>query len=254
MKKYILALAIFALAFPAYAADPDGGEITTTAISNTSILVQITTAPSAVDSVFVCYFRGAETDTTFAAQIDTVTTNKSLNNLDPSVTYTVFLLVRQGAGGPSDISDKDEVTTYGPEIESNPNRTELNHVERVIRATSWRPGSVLETFTLSGSAASDSSGQYLPWKHNSIIVKATQAGDSVKAMLYTWYGRREMTQKGTDTGFASSVDSLNITGQGIFAKTLQSELAAPAMYFKLQTYTGNGKNAAFELYLSRERY
>ncbi len=251
---FIISIAALVWAVISWAGAPTGGVIMTTVRTNQTILVQPTTAPTAVDSVFICYFAGASTDTTFAALIDTVTTAKLLTGLNPAKQYIVFLLSRQGAGAATALSDKDTVIVYGPEIEQNPNSVLMHSSEQIIRALSWRPTSVLTTFTINGASDADSSGQYIPYKSNSLIVKATQAGDSVNVTLYTFYGQRTMTQTGATVGFTSSQDSLNITAPGTFGKTLTLNLAAPVMYFKLQAYTGNGKNTAIEIYLTRDRY
>lgn len=238
----------------AFAADPDGGAITATVRTNTTAMIQITTAPDAVDSVFVCHIAEGSTDTTFDALIDTVTTSKLITGLRPASVNYWFLLTRQGAGGPTALSDIDTLTQYGPEIELIPTTLALTATEKMVRAVSWRPDTIYETFTVNGTSGVDSTGHYRAWKNNSLTVKATQAGDSVKVMAYIAYGHREMTQTGATFGFAAYEDSLNISSVGTFRKTLTANLAAGTMYIKFQGYTGNGKNAAIEVQLIRDRY
>lgn len=238
----------------AFAADPDGGAITATVRTNTTAMIQITTAPDAVDSVFICHIAEGSTDTTFDALIDTVTTAKLITGLRPASVNYWFLLTRQGAGGPTALSDIDTLTQYGPEIELIPTTLALTATEKMVRAVSWRPDTIYETFTVNGTSGVDSTGHYRAWKNNSLTVKATQAGDSVKVMAYVFYGNRTMTQTGETFGFTSSADSLNISSEGVFGKTLQLNLAAPVLYVRFNGYAGNGKNTAIEVYLNRDRY
>ncbi|MDO8716410.1 MAG: hypothetical protein Q7J73_06335 [Dehalococcoidales bacterium] len=242
-----------AIATKAFGVTPTGGTITVTARTNTTALVQISTHPTAVDSVFICYIRvtGAA-DTIFVALTDTVVTSKLVSGLPPGLNANFFLLTRQGAGGPSAISNKETETIYGPEIEATPNTNLMELVEQLVRAVSWRMTSILNTFTLSGTAASDSTGHYKKWKRNTVIINARQAGDSVKVMMYTFYGYRDMTQAGATVGFVSSGDSLNINAPGTHALRL-SGYDAPAMYFKFQSYSGNGKDDSLTVYLDRKR-
>jgi hypothetical protein len=235
-----------------------GGTITTSVVTNTQVLIKITTNPSSttggIDTVYVCHIKIGGTDTTFAAIIDSVIVTKLITGMSPNYQAAWFLLVRDTTGKTA-ISDKDTVTVYSPEKESGQFDTKMFGTEQVITATSWRPYSLTSAFTINGSAGADSSAHYTPWKNNSLIVSSSQAGDSVKVMLYTWYGYRDMSsQTGATVGFASSKDSLNISGEGVFAKTLTPNMAAPVMYFKLQGYAGNGKNSSLQIYLTRDRY
>ena len=258
MRKFIpaiwvmLAMAFFSLLVWAVTPNPTGGAATFSVRTNTSVLAQITTAPTAVDSVFICYIKKGTTDTSFVSQIDSVTSTKLVTNLQPGLNAYFFLLIRQGAGGKTALSSKTDLTLYGPEIEQTPNTNALELTEKLVRAVSWRPASVLETFVLNGTAAQDSSGHYKKWKRNSLIVKATQGGDSVKVMVYTFYGYRDMTQTGATVGFVSSGDSLNVNKQGTFLMRLSGS-DATAMYFKFQAYSGNGKNDSLSVYLDRKR-
>lgn len=257
MRRLFLFMAILVfLPVISWAAAPTGGVITTTVRTNTTVLVQVTTAPTAVDSVFICRIKIGGTDTIYIAQIDSVTKAKVISSEPPGLNAAYFLRVNQGtkAAGKTAISDKDTVTVFGPEIEAMPATNANRLIEKVIRAVSWRPTTVTETFTVNGATGADSSGHYNAWKSNGIVVVATQAGDSVKTMLYTFYGHRDMTQTGETAGFVSSQDSLNISSIGTFGKTLTLNLATSVMYFKLQGYAGNGKNSAIEIYLTRDRY
>ena len=220
--------------------------------TNATVLIKTTTLPTECDTVYVCYIPIGSTDTTFVAS-DSTYAIELLSGLTPSLYAAFFKVVRDE--GKTAVSAKDTVRVYSPERESGAADRELNYTERVIRALSWRPTSVIETLTVDGMVGADSSGHYEPWNHNSITVEATQAGDSVKVMLYTWYGHRDMKiQKGITTGFVPSADSLNITGPGIFGKTLTLNMAAPVMYFKLQSYVANGQNTAINIWLTRDRH
>ena len=219
-KTWAILLIAVLLAAAVYAADPDGGKITSSVLTNTSVRIAITSHPDAVDSVFVCRIAIGGTDTIFVAQIDTVTTTSTITGEPPGLNAAYFLLVRQGAGGPSAISDKDTLQIYGPEIERDPSAREFHIAEKMIRAVSWRPYNVLDEFTVNGATSEDSSGVYSLWKNNSFVFTATQDGDSVKAMVYFSFGHRNMTQKGTTIGFTAYTDSLNITSGGTFRKTL----------------------------------
>lgn len=254
----IIMLSIFVFMFssspPAIGA-LSGGVITTTARTNTTVLVQITTHPSGgvvADSVNICKLLIGGTDTTFITTCDTLTTAKVLTSQIPAQQAIYFLLVR-GVAGLTAISDKDTVTVYGPEIESDATDNEVAYNEKMIRATSWRPTSVLETFTINGSTGKDSTAIYTPWDYNAVTVDASQAGDSVKVMLYVCYGSRTMTQIGATQGFTAAAESLNVSTEGIFGKTFTSHVAAPSMYFRLNGYAGNGKNTSVVIWLNRRR-
>lgn len=260
MTILLLVLAIAGATPSAMAANPSAGAISVTVLTNQTLTVAITTAPAAVDSVFLCRFIGSATDTLFVAEVDTTDTSVSVTDEVPGRTSTYFLVAR--GSGKTALSAKSTITMYGPETEYIPAtkndrdamaRT-LFLTEKVIRAVSWRPSTVLETFKLDGAAATDSSGHYTPWKNNSIVAIATQAGDSVATMLYVHYGYRVMTQTGATKGFSAAVDSLNITGPGTFTKTLTANTALPTMYFTFGSYAGNGHDAEVELFLTRERY
>jgi len=258
MKKtwatLLIAVLFATAALIAHAADPYGGRIAATLVSNTSTKVTITTRPAAVDSVFVCRVVSGTSDTLFVAQIDTTTSSVTVTGLNPGETNYWFLLTRQGAGGPTALSDIDTLTQYGPEIEAYPNATALHLVESMIRAVSWRPSNILTTFTVNGATGADSTGHYRPWNNHSITVKASQAGDSVKVMAYIAYGKRLMTQTGATFGFGAYTDSLNIYDAGTFTKTLTANTAFETMYIKFAGYTGNGKNTAIEVEYVRDRY
>lgn len=250
----IMWVIILAFVNAAWSAAPTGGVITTNVRTNTDVLVQVTTAPTAVDSVFVCYIKIGGADTVFTAQIDSVTKAKVVTSQPPGLNAAYFLLVRQGAGGKTAISNKDTMIVYGPEIEAAPNTNAMRLNEKMVRAVSWRPLSILTTFTVNGSTGSDSTGHYNLWKNNAFVFSATQAGDSVKAMAYFAFGYREMSQAGATFGFSAYSDSVNITGPGIFRKTITTSTAFGVMYIKFAGYVGNGKNAAIEVYAIRDRY
>ena len=237
-----------------WAANPSGGVITTTVRTNTTALIRVTTAPTAVDSVHICYISGS--DTLYAAKIDTTTTNKVISGFSPGTTKTFFLLVNQGtrAAGKAAISDKDTVTFYSPGIEATPNTNISQLTEQMIRAVSWRPTSVLTAFTVNGPTGADSTGHYNLWKNNAFVFKASQAGDSVKVMAYFAYGYRDMTQTGDTFGFTAYADSININAPGIFRKMLTTSTLFGMMYIKFDGWSGNGKNAAIEVYSIRDRY
>jgi len=254
MKKILVVGILFLTLFcyKVYAA-LDGGAITTTVRSNTQVLIQITTLPTGgVDSVYVCRMTYGGSDTSFVATIDSVTTNKMITGQSPNLHAIYFLKVCGNAG--YTISDKDTVTVYPPEIGETVNSATESYVERVIRAISWRPISVLNTFTLDGSAATDSSAVYEPWKTNSVIITATQAGDSVKTIFYVHYGYRVMTQTGEWVGFCAKSESLNVSSAGTWGMTLLQSLNAPSMYYSFGSYEGNGKNASLRVDLKRDRY
>lgn len=259
---YIMAALVIALMMcgdVVWAAAPTGGAISITQDTNIAYTISIDTAPANIDTLYRCTLSGS--DTTFVAISDTTAESVEVTGISPGTAITTFLLVR-GEDGKTAISDKETFTMYGPETEYIPatkndrdamTRT-LFLIEKVIRAVSWRPSTVLETFTLDGAAATDSSGHYTPWENNSLVAVATQAGDSVATMLYVHYGYRVMTQTGATKGFAAAVDSLNITGPGTFTKTLTANIALPTMYFTFGSYAGNGHDAEIELFLTRERY
>lgn len=251
---------MFVTASVAWGAAPTGGAISITQMSNTAYTITIDTAPANIDTLYRCTLAGS--DTTFAATLsDTTATSVAVTGVDPLTAITTFLLVR-GEDGKTAISDKETFTMYGPEIEYYPiNRNDqlaydrnLHLTEQVIRAVSWRPNSLLSTFTLDGTTGADSSAVYTPWKNNAIVVHATQDGDSVKVKLYTYYGYRTMTQTGATVGYVSSVDSLDINATGVFFKTLTPNIAAPAMYYTLKAYADNGKDTEIQIYLTRDRY
>lgn len=258
MRRTLFFAGIMIVLFPILAwgttPPPTGGVITTIVRTNTTVMVQVTTAPTAVDSVFICTMVAGSSDTSFVAQIDSVTKAKLVTGQSPGVARIFFLLSRQGAGGKTAISDKDTVTVYGPEIEATPKTNALSLIEQMIRAVSWRPNSVLTTFTVNGATGADSTGEYYLWKNNAFVFKSSQAGDSVKVMAYFAYGYRDMTQAGATFGFAAYTDSLNITGPGVFRKMLTTSTVFGVMYVKFQGYAGNGKNAAIEAYAIRDRY
>jgi len=231
----------------------NGGTIVTTVVNNTNVLVQMTTKASTADSVYICRMYPGSSDTTFLALIDTTIVNRLMSSQVPGRQSIYFVLARDGAGHTA-ISDKDTVTVYSPEIGEETSSNIMRKVEKVITATSWRPYNPTESFTLSGSAAKDSSGVYEPWKNNTLVAVASQAGDSVKAIVYITYGYREMTQLGNWIGFTVPLDSLAITSSGVFKKSFTVNLAYPSMYFTFGSYAGNGKNSSIALYLTRDRY
>jgi len=233
-----------------------GGVIETEVRTNTQVLIKITTLPvgtASVDSNDICYILPASSDTTFYSTIDATTRNSIVSDLEPGKQYIFFVRSMDDTGHTA-ISDKDTITMYYPEIEEYNASNILHKTEKVITATSWRPYNITESFTLNGTADTDSSAVYEPWKNNALIVFASQDGDSIKTMVYINYGYREMTQLGSWIGFSSPIDSLNITGVGVFNKTLTSNLAYPSMYFTLGSYVDNGANSSITMYLTRDRY
>jgi hypothetical protein len=250
----LFAAGVLLAANMAYAGNPTGGAISATPHTNTAVRIAITTAPTAVDSVFICKFDAGSADTTFVSLVDSTAATYIISGQSPNSTAYWFLLTRQGAGEKTALSAKDTVTTYGPEIEATPGASALHLVEKMIRAVSWRPSTVYTTFTINGPTGADSTGHYRPWKAHGITVKASQAGDSVNVMAYIAYGKRDMKQTGETFGFAAYSDSLNITGPGVFRKTLTANVASETMYIKFAGYNDNGKNAAIEIEYVRDRY
>jgi len=257
MKKILLvASVLLVLAGNAFAAIVTEPVISAEARTNTKVLIKITTLPTAdvsIDSTDVCYFLLGATDTLFASSITSTTKNKVLTGFTPGKAYAFFVRVRDDTLYTA-ISNIDTVTMYYPEIEATPDTKELFLTDLVATATSWRPDEVTTTFTFTDSSGEDSTCIFIPWENNSISVVASQAGDSVNVTLYTRYGYREMTQKGTLYGATLSGDSLNITSPGFFHKTLTANTAYPSMYFYMKSYNPNGKNASLTLYLNRRRY
>lgn len=252
MKSLIFGI-ILALFAGIVSGAPTGGVITTTVRTNTTALVQVTTAPTAVDSVFICYFAGSSTDTTFAATADSTTTNQLLSSLNPGKRYIVFLLVRQGAGELTALSDKDTITVYPPEIETAPASNVLASISKLFTATSWKPTALTESFTLNGTSAVDSTGVIELFKNTSFLVKTSQAGDSTKVMGYIHYGYRQTTQTGSWVEYALK-DSVNVSAPGGTLKVLSGHPPGAQCYIRWNSYAGNGKNTALEAYAIRERY
>jgi len=223
------------------------GAFDLTALTNQSAHIFITTAPTEVDSVYVCY-----ADTTFAALGDSATTSYVITGLSPGVAYDFFLVTRDE--GDTKVSASQEVTIYGPEIEVNP--TTLNMVDKqpLIQALSWRPATILDSLVVDGASGADSSMVFIPYKTNSVVLNVTSAGDSVNVMGYLWYGERTMTQKGATVGYQVSPDSLNITKAGKFGWTFTRDVGAPAAYLKFEAYGDNGQNTTIDATLNRDRY
>ena len=223
------------------------GVITAQANTNQSALIRFTTAPTLCDSVYYCY-----DDTTFAALGDSTMGAKVITGLSPGVDYTFYAVTRNS--GATVVSNKDTVTVYGPEIEEAPNTGVMSKNEKIVRAVSWRPVTVLETFTVNGASGADSSGVYNLWDENSLVLNFTQGGDSVNVMLYTWYGSREMTQTGETHGFVATQDSLNIDAPGTYGISLTPDTGAQCAYWAFGAYGDNGKNTAVEAWLNRRKY
>lgn len=260
MKHTIIAIlaCVLMLSTAAWGAAPTGGAISITQDSNTAYTIAIDTAPANIDTLYRCTLSGS--DTTFVTLADTTATSVSVTGIDPLTSIITFLLNR-GEDGKTAISDKETFTMYGPEIEYYPSTRndqaaydrDLQLTEQVIRAVSWRPDTLLDTFTIADAAGRDSTAVYTPWKNSAIIAKAT--GDSVKVILRTWHGYREMTQTGDTEGFAvSDADTLDLNEAGTFVKTLTANTAFPSMYWTLEGYTDNGHATEVQLWLSRERY
>jgi hypothetical protein len=249
------------LSTAAWGAAPTGGAISITQDSNTAYTITIDTAPANIDTLYHCTLSGS--DTTFVTILSdtTATSEIEVTGLSPLDSIIAFLLTR-GEDGKTAISDKESFTMYGPEIEYYPSSRndreaydrDMQMVEQVIRGVSWRPDTLLDTFTIADDGR-DSTAVYTPWKHNSLVAVAT--GDSVKVILRTWYGYRDMTQTGDTYGFAVSTaeaDTLDLTAAGTFTKTLTENTAYPCMYWTLEGYTDNGHATEVQLWLSRERY
>ncbi len=249
--KHFLTI-IIVLLFP-HKADSavTAGDINVIVTSNTQVLVQITTLATEIDSVYIGRLVVTDSDTVFTV-IDSTATLLSVNDLSPWANLEFIMIVRD-TNGDTSLSVPDTVRIYAPELERNPNTTALLTTERMITATSWRP-SITESFTVNGANLGDSSGVYIPFIRNAFTVVATQAGDSVKTMIYIHYGYRELTQKGDVIGFTAASESLNVTGIGVFGKTLTAGVTAPSMYFTTGGYVGNGKDASLTIDLTRDRY
>lgn len=172
MQKIILmALVLILMAAPlAWCADPSGGAITVTQLSNTSVRMNIVTAPANIDTLYRCDFVAGATDTTFVALSDTTAASVTVTSMVPGEGHEYFLLVR-GEDGDTAISNKVAFTMYGPETEYIPatandkaamDRT-YKLTELVIGALSWRPDTLQESFTLVGETDRDSTAVYTPW-------------------------------------------------------------------------------------------
>lgn len=235
---------ICALVSIAYAAT-SGGTIATTVTSSSSIKITVSTAASTVDSLMICYFKGASTDTTFVAYLDTTATDTTLVDLDPDTQYIVFL---KAIGTTSKISDKDTVTTYPIALGDASRNGFLTR--KVATARSWpMTASTMDyTFDLNGIAALDSSLVYYAKTYNGLDVYATQAADSCVAGIYfipiNWSGT--YTDYTSFQQAATVADSIAISSAGLFRETLQLPVGRYYM-IRILTHTGNGKDADYTL-------
>ena len=249
--KYLIAALILLLTLPGVASGAvNGGAITGVVNSNTSVTITLTTLASEVDSVIVAKI--VATDTLYCAVIDSTTVVSTITGIPPNQTGYYFVIGR--SGGLTAYSNYDTLTTHPPDIQDNGSVGKLLWTELVRTATSWQPTTETESFTINGTAATDSSAVYEVWPNNNLLIKTTQAGDSTVFMLYVHYGYREMVQTGSWFGFDTSVDSLAVIAPGTHSKTLTANVAAPSMYFTLGSYAGNGKNAAVSIELTRSRW
>ncbi len=257
MRKSIIPVLIFMFivfaGMQVYAA-VNAGEATIAVRTNTKIFVTITTHPSDVtaDSVYVCKIVSGTTDTLYIAQTDTLANNLWVTGQVPGQTSTYFLLARKA--GATDVSETSELTMYPPEYEDPPASNVQREITKLWTATSWRPTNEMTySLTLDGYDVTDSTGVVEIWKTNGVMVVATQAGDSVKAVLYVKQAYRERTQTGSWIGNGAAIDSLNITSPGSFFKTFSAVTAAPDMYMSIGSYTNNGHNASYTIYTIRDR-
>jgi len=228
-----------------------GGAITTTVTSSTKLRLQVTTLPHQGESLYVAWFRGTASDTTFAALMDSTQTDTTLT-VDQNTRYIVFLLNRRTTGQTA-ISDKDTVTSY-PIALGDASRSGFL-TRKLATAASWPlTASTMDyTFDLNGIAALDSTLVYYAKTYNGLDVYATQAGDSCVAAVYAipinWSG----TFSDGTTWFEGSapVDSVQVTSKGLTRKSLSLPVGRYYI-FRIRTHTGNGKDADYTLTLTSD--
>lgn len=237
------------LAHLSYAA-VDGGSITTTVNSSTQFTVVIDTLASELDSLYIAYFVGGASDTTFAALIDSTCTDSTLTALAPGTEYIVFLLARDGAGNTA-ISDKDTVYTFTPMLGDVGGRDK--YLNRTVRTqNSWLRNDAYRiddtVFDLDGVGSSDYSLLYFIKPYNGLDVIATQASDSTVATIYFYPVDAPTTPTQTDAWYRSAtiVDSVNVTTAGLTRSSVSLPVGQLYQMY-IETLSGNGKDADFIL-------
>lgn len=243
MKRILVAISIL-LSLSSSAWAVTGAVITASTVTTDKIQITITTAPTVVDTTYICAFVGTSTDTTFIAIVDSTATSYLMTGLTERTKYIVFELTRDGSDHTA-ISNKVTVVTYKNQIQDVTQRKGYNQI-RLYSSSSWLKNDKYKyeanSWTLTGVGATGKSMLFRGQPYVSLTLIGTAASDSISCTAYVrpvWINSEALSDSTMWLG--ARVDSLQIGAPGAPTEGMKiKQLTLPTFglyLLELATYT-----------------